>query len=80
MSALVWIRQRSDDTPALTRVRLVEGEACPRGHVVEDVTCAYCGAVRYRGSMCEHVAQPLVIRRRWDNLPLCLDCLRIAPH
>ena len=63
-----------------TPVRLVHGEGCRQGHPVEDLTCAYCGQVRYVGSLCQHVAPAQVVRRRWDNLPLCLDCLRGRPR
>lgn len=57
-------------------IKLVEGEKCPHGHPVEDLVCADCGSIRYRGATCEHVAQPPVIRRKWDGRPLCMACLR----
>ena len=60
-------------------VRLVRGEGCGEEHPVEDVTCAYCGRVRCVGSLCQHVPPAPIVRRRWDSLPLCLDCLRGLP-
>lgn len=55
---------------------VVHGDVCPFGHAVEDLLCAFCNAVRYVGSCCEHVPQANIIRRKWDGLPLCESCLR----
>ena len=81
MFELAWSTPHIDNVGAPSGlkppgVKLVEGAACEFGHPIDDLTCAYCGEVRYRGSSCEHVGQPVVVRRRWDNLPLCMVCLR----